>query len=323
MGDAGWLIEPAKAPEPVEIDLFTRIETADIAGDVNSIEAATGLWIFLADLKVDADCTLEASGDLSGAWVDFQFFLNGKAVFETTDGANGEVSPASGLAVRMIERRGRYHFSAGMRVRTVGIGVSRDRLAAIIGNDASEAFARLQSPLVDRSLAWPFPVTPSLRRIGQNLFDPTPGGRLRLLFLECAAVQAMTIALSGLASNRAISGSARRISAREVACVSAARDILLSDLRSPASLDELAAEVGLGPRQLLRGFRSVFGQSPFELVRNERLDHAKIVLAETDIPLKEIAYRVGYGDVTNFIHAFRRRFGAPPRQFLRSDADGA
>jgi AraC-like DNA-binding protein len=323
MGDAGWLIEPAKAPEPVEIDLFTRIETADVVGDVNSIEAATGLWIFLADLKVDADCTLEASGELSGAWVDFQFFLNGKAVFETTDGVSGEVSPASGLAVRMIERRGRYHFSAGMRVRTVGVGVSRERLATIVGTDASEALEPLHRPLLDRSLAWPFPVTPSLRRIGQNLFDPMPGGRLRLLFLECAAVQVTTIALSGLSSDRAISGNTRRISAREVACVSAARDMLLSDLRTPASLDQLAAEVGLGPRQLLRGFRTVYGQSPFELVRNERLDHAKVVLAETDIPLKEIAYRVGYADVTNFIHAFRRRFGAPPRQFLRSDADGA
>lgn len=322
MGDAGWLIEPAKAPEPVEIDLHTRIDTADIAGDVNSIEAATGLWLFLADLKVDADCTLEASGELSGAWVDFQFFLNGKAQFETTDGENGEVSPASGLAVRMIERRGRYHFSAGMRLRSIGVGVSRERLETILGSDAPETFGPLRRPLIDRSLVWPFPVTPSLRRIGQNLFDPTPGGRLRLLFLECAAVQATTIALTGLSADRTISGGARRISPREVASVSAAREILLSDLRSPASLDALAQEVGLGPRQLLRGFKTLYGQSPFELVRNERLDHARIVLAETDIPLKEIAWRVGYADVTNFIHAFRRRFGAPPRQFLRAGADG-
>jgi len=33
--------------------------------------------------------------------------------------------------------------------------------------------------------------------------------------------------------------------------------------------------------------------------------------------MKAIAYRVGYNHVTNFISAFTRRYGVPPREYLR------
>jgi AraC-like DNA-binding protein len=321
MVDASWLIEPSKAPELVEIDLHTQVATNDIAGEVEAIEAAMGLWLYLADLTVDADCTLETTGDLTGGWADFQFFVNGSAVFETSDGQSGPVSSSSGLAVRMIERRGRYHFAAGMRVRTIGVGVSTERLADVLGPERPPRLEPLVATVLPRGLAWPFVVNPSLRRIGQNLFSPMPGGRLRKLFHECSAVQILAVALAGLASDPAVRGRTSRPSRPDATRIAAARDRLLADLRTPASLDELAAEVGLGPRQLLRGFKTLYGQSPFEIVRNERLEHARIVLAETNVPLKEIAWRVGYADVTNFIHAFRRRFGAPPRRYAQADGD--
>ncbi len=51
-------------------------------------------------------------------------------------------------------------------------------------------------------------------------------------------------------------------------------------------------------------------------MRNHRLEHARQALEERALPLKEIAWRVGYGNVSNFVHAFRARYGKPPRQFI-------
>ena len=62
------------------------------------------------------------------------------------------------------------------------------------------------------------------------------------------------------------------------------------------------------------GFRRLFGATAFELLRNERLAHAEVALHEPHASLKEIAFRVGYNHVNNFINAFARRYGAPPRQ---------
>jgi AraC-like DNA-binding protein len=57
----------------------------------------------------------------------------------------------------------------------------------------------------------------------------------------------------------------------------------------------------------------------FEILRNERLGHAQIALQSEAASLKEVAFRVGYNHVNNFISAFATRYGAPPRQYVDRD----
>jgi AraC-like DNA-binding protein len=86
-------------------------------------------------------------------------------------------------------------------------------------------------------------------------------------------------------------------------------------MRAPPSLGELAAAAGLTEKRLNAGFRALFGTTVFETLRNERLEHARLVLDSEEVTLKAIAFRVGYNHVTNFINAFAARYGAPPRQY--------
>jgi AraC-like DNA-binding protein len=92
-------------------------------------------------------------------------------------------------------------------------------------------------------------------------------------------------------------------------------------MRAPPSLGELAAAAGLTEKRLNAGFRALFGATVFETLRNERLEHARLVLDSEDVTLKAIAFRVGYNHVTNFINAFAARYGAPPRQYRRDSSD--
>lgn len=59
-----------------------------------------------------------------------------------------------------------------------------------------------------------------------------------------------------------------------------------------------------------------FGMTVFEMLRNEQLEHARIVLQSEAASLKEVSFRVGYNHVCNFVSAFTARYGAPPRQYL-------
>ncbi len=67
----------------------------------------------------------------------------------------------------------------------------------------------------------------------------------------------------------------------------------------------------------------LFGDNVFGVLRNERLAHAQIVLQSEAASLKEIAFRVCYNHVTNFINAFTARYGAPPRQYVDRDSRAA
>jgi AraC-like DNA-binding protein len=52
-----------------------------------------------------------------------------------------------------------------------------------------------------------------------------------------------------------------------------------------------------------------------EILEDTRAALAKRYLAERDLPVSEIAWLLGYGEVSSFTHAFKRWTGMTPRQF--------
>jgi AraC-like DNA-binding protein len=106
----------------------------------------------------------------------------------------------------------------------------------------------------------------------------------------------------------------------DAALVAVARRLLLADLREPPTIPRLARRLGVGGRRLSAAFRAVLGRTVVDVVREARLEAARRAIETRDAPLKQIAWEVGYGDVTNFIHAFRNRYGAPPRRFQKAAA---
>jgi len=54
-----------------------------------------------------------------------------------------------------------------------------------------------------------------------------------------------------------------------------------------------------------------------------RLLMAAMLIVQSDERISQIAYSVGFGDVSNFNHAFKRRFDMSPRQYrARHDLSG-
>lgn len=78
---------------------------------------------------------------------------------------------------------------------------------------------------------------------------------------------------------------------------------------------ELVAEAaGFSPRTLQRRLGEL-GTTFSEIVANRRVRMAVRLLCETDLPITEIAYALGYTDASNFTRAFRARAGCPPTAF--------
>lgn len=85
----------------------------------------------------------------------------------------------------------------------------------------------------------------------------------------------------------------------------------------PHSLGDLAREAGLSPYHFLRTFEQLTGVPPHQYVRRMRLRAAAARLVAEPAKVLEVALDCGFGDVSNFNHAFRAEFGMSPRQFRR------
>jgi AraC-like DNA-binding protein len=99
-----------------------------------------------------------------------------------------------------------------------------------------------------------------------------------------------------------------------------ARARLIADLSQPPTVSVTAVEVGLSLKRLLHGFKEMYGETPVQLLRRERLSLARRLVEEDRLPLKEVAWRVGYHHVTNFVNAFSAEYGVPPRRMGRQRA---
>lgn len=81
------------------------------------------------------------------------------------------------------------------------------------------------------------------------------------------------------------------------------------------TLADLAAVAGLSRYHFLRTFRNVVGVTPHQWLLRSRLRDAAEQLRVTSIPVTQIAWNVGFDDLSNFIRSFRAEFGVSPRRY--------
>jgi transcriptional regulator GlxA family with amidase domain len=101
-------------------------------------------------------------------------------------------------------------------------------------------------------------------------------------------------------------------------------EIMLSRMASPTPLKDLAALVGLSTEHFCRSFKASTGLAPHRWLMNERIDAAKLQLAQGVLPISEITAGLGFYDRSHFTRSFARIAGTTPFAWQRSfqPADG-
>lgn len=95
------------------------------------------------------------------------------------------------------------------------------------------------------------------------------------------------------------------------------QDYVLANLKDDLSVPVLASRAGMSERSFARIFRSETGTTPAEFVENARIDAARRLAEESDLPAKRLADAVGYANVDGFRRAFGRRLGVSLVEYRR------
>lgn len=85
--------------------------------------------------------------------------------------------------------------------------------------------------------------------------------------------------------------------------------------REPLSLRDVAHELGMTPGHLTTIVRRRTGRTVQEWIIERRMAEARSLLADTDLPVREVARRVGICDPGYFSRLFRRMHGDAPRNW--------
>jgi AraC-like DNA-binding protein len=80
-------------------------------------------------------------------------------------------------------------------------------------------------------------------------------------------------------------------------------------------LEDAGRDSGLSAFHFLRVFSASLGVTPHQYLIRSRLRRAANLLADATRPIGEIAFDVGFGDLSNFVRTFHRAAGVSPRAF--------
>lgn len=86
-------------------------------------------------------------------------------------------------------------------------------------------------------------------------------------------------------------------------------------------LEDLAKVCHLHPTHFIRAFKKKTGETPLYFVQRRKLETAKRLIEETQMPMGEIMNRVGFVDAAQFSKKFKRFYGRSPRDFRRAIRD--
>jgi transcriptional regulator GlxA family with amidase domain len=89
-------------------------------------------------------------------------------------------------------------------------------------------------------------------------------------------------------------------------------------LDQPLTIDDLARQANLSPRQLGRQFLSVTGRTPLQWLSTQRVRHAQGLLETTESSIEAVAAASGMGTATTLRRQFKRVVGVPPDTYRRS-----
>lgn len=85
-----------------------------------------------------------------------------------------------------------------------------------------------------------------------------------------------------------------------------------SNIVKDINIADVAMECCMSEYHFFRLFRQIYGQSPYQYLKDIRLHKARNLLQNSRKSLEQVAFEVGYGDVYSLSKAYKQYFGLPP-----------
>jgi AraC family transcriptional activator of pyochelin receptor len=290
------------------------------------VDLRDGLWISKLELPSQPGSKLQYHKQ--PAMIDFGFIIGGQLNHKLkTEIMGGQVTAGAGMAGigYFPGHDGVMEVRDGKPLKVLHVHVTPERLNRMLGADIGampQGFRLIVEGTANRDFMSKRTMDPLMQVTALDLFNGRYHGMPRYLYLQGKAVELISLQLSRLISGETNKKNEVLLSRNEKKRIRAARDVLVSDLSAPPTLSELAASFYLSQNKLQRGFRELFGGSVFGWLREYKMQRARLLFNQAEMNVSQVAWAVGYTNVSQFTKAYKKRFGVLPKQYRRSVMGG-
>lgn len=152
-------------------------------------------------------------------------------------------------------------------------------------------------------------ITPEMQRVVRQIVNCSLMGIAKRFYLQGKVFELIGLQLESVQN---LQRSPASLKPGTVEQVQMAAQILRSQLENPPNQKVLAQQVGISDRTLQKGFKDLFGITPFGYLTQQRMVKAERLLRGPSYTVAEVANWVGYSNPAQFAAAFKRQFGITP-----------
>ncbi|AFZ42413.1 transcriptional regulator, AraC family [Halothece sp. PCC 7418] len=278
----------------------------------------SGLSLMIRDLEFVESVTLEREHSSHPATLGLSFCVAGqvKSFFTNPNQAiqlqAGQASLGSSMKPRQVEYMAQQRVRlAHIHIHPTAINLLSDEMIEQIPSHLQDWFSGISTPSYFHSCA----MTPVMKTTVWQLLNCPYQGLAKRFYLEGKTFELIGLYLDQILNDHGLRQNVDNLPSDHVERIFQARDLLVNRIANPPRLIELAHQVGLNDRKLKEGFRSVFGTTVFNYLRNYQMEQSKQLLLTPGTTIASVAQAVGYRSPEAFSVAFRRTFNLTPKTY--------
>jgi len=247
--------------------------------------------------------------------IKLRFTLSGKGtVFNKVNNQEYIYNTNQQNIIYMPELDGTGEYDTGSNYRFFEVHFTKEKFLQLAENScrALQVLAgHMDSGRYAQMAEQNLPISWAMRNCIQDILHCNYTDGLKLMFIESKCTELLVLQAEAFETLFTRKLYKAPQSGYDRDCLYYARDYLIANIHQPPSVAELAKLCGINEFKLKQGFKGLFDNSIFGYLSDYRLNSAKILLTE-GIPIKSVAFDMGYSSVQHFSNAFRKKFAVSP-----------
>jgi AraC-like DNA-binding protein len=268
-------------------------------GYIQNVSLKSGIQLTTADYTLKRSITIDLEPPFN--LIGFGFWLSGHSRKYPAGQASFKCADVEGLTINMGTER----------VVRVGLFMDLTQFCAFAQGESQALPFQLNNPSTG-AFIHEGQITPAMRDAIFQIFNCPYQGWAKNFFLESKVLELMAHKVGQIEVSATRTPDGNPLPSPDEERIREAARLLAGDLETPPNLNQLARSVGMCRSKLHRCFRMVYGITPFEYLRNRRLETAMDFLMDGQMNVAEAAYAVGYSCPSHFTKAFKKYFGHLP-----------
>jgi len=257
------------------------------------------------------------SRDIDNSFIQFHFNVKGNSKFLFNEG-NYELPLPEENSLLLYNPQRDLPLNVSMQPESwlVSLVISIKKFHALFSQEA-DYITFLSADNKDKKYYKDAPISPSMAVVLNQImnFNLTPS--IKNLYFKAKAFELLSLYFNK-SENPDLEQCPFLSDEENIKKIRKAKDIVISRMAEPPSLQELSEEIGLSLKKLKEGFKQIYGDSVYSFLFDYKMEYARKLLETGEYNVNEVGLKVGYSTASHFIAGFKKKFGTTPKKYTLS-----